>query len=185
MDSEFSDAETAIDMPPDAIEVKDLQTYLLQGGTDKLLGKPAPSVALKLLDGSEWNLEKHRGEGLVVLFFFATWATPSTQDMPAVLESIRKYESRGVVFYAVAAGEPPKIVRDFVASQKYTHPVVLDPELKAAAAYRVTALPVTVLVGKNGTLQAAHVGISPEDRALIRQDLEQLLEGKPLVEAKR
>ena len=181
-EAQFSETDAIVQMPEDAIQVQDLETYLLKGGSDQLLGLPAPTVPLKLLDGATWDLAKHRGEHHVVLFFFATWATPSTHDMPEVLAFVQQYENRGVVFYAVAVGEPPQTVREFVDSQKYTHPVVLDPDQKAAAAFRVTSLPVTVLIGKNGTVQSAHVGFSTEDRALIRQDVEQLVEGKQLVE---
>jgi peroxiredoxin len=178
----FSATDAVIQMPEDAIQVQDLETYLLKGGTDQLLGRPAPTVPLKLVDGSAWDLAKHRGKHHVVLFFFATWATPSTQDMPDVLAFVERYEDRGVVFYAVAVGEPPQTVRKFVESRKYRHPVVTDPDQSAATAYRVTSLPVTVLIGKDGTVQSAHVGFSTDDRASIRQDMEQLVSGKPLVE---
>lgn len=49
----------------------------------------------------------------------------------------------------------------------------------------MTSLPVTVLIAKDGTLQAAHVGTTPEVRTLIRRDLQQLVEGKPVVETKQ
>ena len=73
-------------------------------------------------------------------------------------------------------------MRAFVEKQKYTHPVVLDPEQRATAAYRITSLPVTVLIGKNGTVQSVHVGTSQEERALIRADMEELVAGNPLVQ---
>jgi peroxiredoxin len=183
--AKVSDDQTAVQPPADAVEVKDLQTSLLKGGTDALLGQAAPSVSAKLLDGTDWDLAKHRGQQLVVLFFHATWAVPSTQDMPAVLAFIEEYASRGVAFYAVNMGESSDTVRAFMGSLEYTHPVVLDLERKVAEAYRVTSLPVTVLIGKDATLQAVHVGPSPEARALIRQDLQQLVEGKRLVDTKK
>ncbi len=180
-----SDEQTEVRMPPEAIEVKDLQTYLLKGGMDALLGQLATPVPAKLVDGADWDLSKHRGERVVVLFFFSTWAIPSTQDMPAVLTFINEYAECGVVFYAIDVGEDRKPVKAFLDSIKYAHPVVLDPERKVAEAYRVTSLPVTVLIAKDGTLQAAHVGTTPEVRTLIRQDLQQLVEGRPRVETKK
>lgn len=180
--ADVSEEQTELRTPPGAVEVKDLQTYLLKGGTDALLGQPAPPAPAKLVDGADWDLAAHRGEHVVVLFFFATWAVPSTQDMPTVLAFINEYAERGVVFYAIDVGESREPVKAFLDSIKYAHPVVLDPEQKVAEAYRVTSLPVTVLIAKDGTLQAAHVGTTPEVRSLIRQDLQQLVEGKPLEE---
>jgi peroxiredoxin len=177
--------QLVVELPAGAIEVDDLQTFLLKGGTDKLVGSPAPLVSLPLLDGSTGELGKHRGAQAVVLFFFASWAAPSTRDMPAVLAFVEEFENRGVAFYAVASGETPEAVRAFVAAQRYAHPVVLDSDQKLTAAYRVTSLPVTVLIGKDGTVQAAHVGISPDERALIRQDLELLVQGQQLADTPR
>ena len=170
-----------IAIPDDAVEVSDLQHFLMEGRTKDLLGQPAPHVQLKLLDGQAWRLGQHRGKHHVVLFFFASWAAPSTNDMPAILSFVEKYENRGVVFYAIDVGEDAESVRAFVEKQKYTHPVVLDPEQRATAAYRITSLPVTVLIGKDGTVQAVHVGTSQEERALIRADMEELVAGNPLV----
>ncbi len=184
LQAEVAEGQTAVQTPPGAVEVKDLQTYLLKGGTDALLGQLAPRAPAKLLDGADWDLAKHRGEHVVVLFFFATWAVPSTQDMPTVLAFISEYAERGVVFYAIDVGEKREPVKAFLDSIQYAHSVVLDPEQKVAEVYRVTSLPVTVLIAKDGTLQATHVGTTPEVRTLIRRDLQQLVEGKPLVETK-
>lgn len=185
VDAESTVAQAAVQMPEDVAEVKDLQTFLLRGGTQDLLGQAAPAVPLKLLDGSAWDLAGHRGKCPVVLIFFATWAAPSTHDMPTVLKFVNDFAERGVAFYSIAVGETPATVRSFVKAEGYAHPVVVDVEQQAARKYGITSLPVTVLIGKDGTLQAAHVGSAPEQRALIRQDLERLLEGKQLVNAKK
>lgn len=185
LDADFSKEQWALEIPAGASEAADVQLYLLKGGTDQLVGQPAPTVALKNLDGTNWDLAKHRGQQVVVIFFWTTWATPSTQDKPDLAAFLKQYENRGVVFYAVDIGETPEKVRAFVEREKYTHPVVLDPQQDGAAAYRVTSVPAAVLIGKDGTLQAVHVGMSPEARELIRQDLEQLVAGKTLVETKK
>lgn len=174
IDTDFSKDQTVIKTPPDAIEVTDLQGYLLKGGTDKLVGKLAPDVSLRLLDGSSWELAKHRGKQPVVLYFFATWATPSTHDLPAILSVVKPYEKRGVAFYAVDVGEAADTVRAFSAAKEHSHAVVLDVKQEAATAYRVTSLPVTVVIDKDGTIQAAHVGTESTVRALIKHDLDQL-----------
>ncbi len=133
-----------------------------------------------MLDGKKWDLTQHRGKQIVVLFFFASWAAPSTNDMPSVLRFVEEYEQQGVVFYAIDVGEESEAARAFLETQEYSHPVVLDPHQQATAAYRVTSLPVTVLIGKDGTLQAVHVGTSPEERALIGADLRKLVTGTQL-----
>ncbi|TWU29051.1 redoxin domain-containing protein [Novipirellula artificiosorum] len=178
---EFAD----ISIPAEAAQVSDIQHYLMEGRTTELLGQPAPRIDLKMLSGKSWQLSQHRDQHFVVLFFFASWAAPSTNGMPAVLRFVEEYEQQGVVFYAIDVGEDAGSVRTFVEKQEYTHPVVLDPKQQATAAYRITSLPVTVLIGKNGTVQAVHVGTSPEERKLIRADMEALVAGKQLVTAEQ
>ncbi len=110
-----------------------------------------------------------------MVYFFASWAAPSHSEMPVILEFIEKFGPKGVAFYAVNVGEEPSIVKAFVKSQGYSQPVVIDSERQAASAFGVTSLPAMVLIGKDGTIKSAHVGNTPEVRALVRQELEQLL----------
>ena len=102
-------------------------------------------------------------------------------DEPALSPHVVPAEALFLELDLQVAMEADGSVRAFVEKQEYTHPVVLDPKQEATAAYRITSLPVTVLIGKDGTLQAVHVGTSPEERALIRADMEKLVAGNRLV----
>lgn len=179
----FSDDPSQISLPESAVEVADLQSHLLKGGTGALLGSVAPNPGLKLLDGADWELAKHRNESVVVLIFFASWASPSTIDVPEVTELIGDFKGLPATFYLVRVGDSDANVKAFVEKSKYAFPVVLDPDRKASAAYRVTSLPVAVLIGKDGTLQATHVGLDPASRDRIRAELKMLIDGKSLVPA--
>ncbi len=180
---QYADERFVAHIPEDSVEVADLFSYLADGGTQDLRGQPSPPVDLKLLDGSVWNLQQHRDKQIVVLYFFATWAAPSREEIPELLAAVRKHEDRGVVFYAVNVGETPDVVQAMVDAYHYTHPVVLDPRRQGAKSFRVTSLPTAVVIGRDGTIQAAHVGNTAVVREQIRKDLEQLIEGKPLSEA--
>lgn len=170
----------ALKLPADSVEVRDIYTYLREGGTRELAGKAAPVPDLKLADGKAWQLAPHKDKEVVVLFFWASWAAPSIDDMPRVLKFIRENQQKGVAFYAINAGEKEEAARAFLTRTKYDAAVVFDPDQKAARAYRVTALPVTVLIAKDGTIQAAHVGAHDEARELIKGDVEKLLKGERL-----
>jgi peroxiredoxin len=178
---QHKDEEFQTQMPADSIEVADLYSYLADGGTIDLRGQPAPTLDLKTLDGTAWNLEKHKGNDIVVLYFFATWAAPSRQEIPELLEAMQKYEGRSVVFFAVNVGEPAATVQAIANSHSYDRPIVLDPERQAVKSLRVTSLPTVVVIGRDGTIQAAHVGNTAVIRQQIHADLDRLLAGDRLV----
>ena len=180
-DGSYPDEMFRPEIPDGAVKVSDLQMYLVEGGTRDLLGQAAPAVDLKQLDGSAWMLNEHKGKDVVVLFFWATWAAPSTQNLPAISKFVKKYEEQGVAFYAVDVGQKEDEVKAFLSDVEYDAPVVLDPQQAAAKAYRVTSLPATVMIGKDGTLQAVHVGSDSESRELISQDLQRVLKGESLI----
>lgn len=178
---QYADAEFHAQMPTDSIEVADLYSYLADGGTIDLLGKPAPKLDLKTLDGTAWNLETHQGKEIVVLYFFATWAAPSRQEVPELLQAMQQREVSGVAFYAVNVGESAAAVQSIVDAYQYDRPVILDPQRQAAKALRVTSLPTMVVIGRDGTIQAAHVGNTAVIRQQIQADLDKLISGDRLV----
>ena len=78
-------------------------------------------------------------------------------------------------------GEPAAAVQELVDAYKYDRPVVLDPQRQAAKALRVTSLPTSVVIGRDGTIQAAHVGNTAVIRQQIQADLDKLMSGGRLI----
>ena len=168
-----------------------------------LVGEPAPQFSLELLDGGKMSLKQHKGKQVVVLDFFATWCPPCRMVMPTLVSVIdeyaRKDKEKGreprVVLYAVNLGDPPEAVRQFQKQLGVEFPVALDKEFVAGRLYKVNPIPHKVLIGKDGTVQAVHLGAgSPGARTLeellagykkqLRQELDALLAGKSLVKPK-
>ena len=59
--------------------------------------------------------------------------------------------------------------------------MLLDPPAAAVQAYRIGEIPVTFLIGKEGTVQAYQKGSSDQSRERIRADAAVLMSGKMLV----
>ncbi len=175
---DYPDSLFRPEIPENSRRVFDLYCSLSQGGTVELLGKPAPAVDVKLADGGNWDLSKHKN--IVLVCFFATWAAPTKEQVSELVGWAGQYKDRGVELYLVDVGDDAQAARAFVRKIGYAGPVVLDRNRKAAAAYRVTALPAVLILGEDGTIQSAHVGSSPEVQAQTEQDLEKLLSGQQL-----
>ena len=145
-----------------------------------LLGKPAPGFELALLDGGKLKLVDHKDKQVVILDFWATWCGPCVAALPTITEVANKYKAQGVAFYAVNLRETPEEINGFLKEQGLKMAVALDVEGAIADKYGVTGIPQTVIVGKDGSVQVVHVGLSPDLKEKLTKELEDLLAGKKL-----
>ena len=104
---------------------------------------PAP-FALAAADGSEVRLSDFRGK-VVLLHFFATWCEPCRPELVA-LERLRRTIGDGLEIVAVSVAEPDDRVRRYFAAQPVGYRVLLDRDRAVARAWRVHALPSTILL---------------------------------------
>ena len=60
-----------------------------------LIGRPAPSFAIKSLDGKAVSLSDYKGNAVIVNFW-ATWCGSCKVEMPWLAQLREKYKSRGL-----------------------------------------------------------------------------------------
>ncbi|OGK95619.1 MAG: hypothetical protein A3I14_04630 [Candidatus Rokubacteria bacterium RIFCSPLOWO2_02_FULL_73_56] len=146
--------------------------------TELTEGQRAPGFSLERLDGGRASLAEHRDK-LVVLNFWATWCTPCTVEMPTLEALWRAYRERGLVVLGVSVdrGAPRGLLEPYVANLGLTFPILLDPDLRTAQAWRVTGLPATFIVRPGGEAAGMAVGAREWDSAPMRALLEPLLPG--------
>lgn len=144
-----------------------------------LVGKPAPEIKLDLLDGGKLDLAGLKDK-VVILDFWATWCGPCVQAMPIIEKVAEKYKDKGVVLYAVNLQEKPDEIKAFLEEAKLKLAVALDTDGATAGAYKADAIPQTVLVGKDGSVQVVHVGLSANLEEELDKEIQALLEGKNL-----
>lgn len=153
-----------------------------ESSTSSLLGRPAPDLQLDLLPNGKLDLSSHRGKEIVVLDFWATWCGPCIRALPILTQVTDAFRDRGVRFYAINQEEERPDIEAFLAQQKISPTVALDPQGLAGRAYQVTGIPQTVLIGRDGIVEAVHLGLLPNLKARLTQELESLLAGQPLAE---
>lgn len=111
-------------------------------------GQHAPPVKVALRDGGEFDLEALRGE-VVVLNFWASWCPPCRAEAPLLTRVHERLQREGRARVVGLAMDAPSLS----SAEKIgmTYPQALATE-SLKAAYRVTSLPTTILVGRDGTV---------------------------------
>jgi len=86
------------------------------------IGKAAPEVVSKDLEGKEVKLSALKGK-VVVLDIWATWCGPCRQMIPHERELVDKLKGKPFVFVSISADDEKKTLTDFLAKEKmpWTH----------------------------------------------------------------
>ena len=154
-------------------------------GRATLIGKQAPAFVLETADGQVVNLEKLRGQ-VVVLDFWATWCVPCRIGLPLLHDVAQwtKQQDLPVQIYTVnileSAGGPQErleTVNEFWKKQGFTLPVIMDFKDETAGTYNVTAIPTTVIIRADGVVHAYHQGLVPVEA--IKDDITAAIEALP------
>jgi peroxiredoxin len=114
-----------------------------------------------------WTLKEQRGK-VVVLNFWATWCPPCRKEMPDLERLYREFKDQGLVILAISDEDADK-VRPFIAQQKVTYPILLDPGRKVNDLFQIEGIPKTFVYDRGGRLVAQSI-----DMRTRRQFLEML-----------
>ena len=142
-------------------------------GGSPLVGNDAPDFTLARLEGEEKVKLSDLDDRVVVLDFWATWCPPCVKGMPEV-QAVRdwaKQENKPVDVFAVNLREQPGQVRDFLKKHDLDLPVLMDDDGSAAEAYRVEAIPTTVVIAY-GKVANVHVGLAPNLQSALKSEIE-------------
>jgi peroxiredoxin len=107
------------------------------------------------LNGKTWTLKEQRGK-VVVLNFWATWCPPCRKEMPDLESLYRQFKEQGLVILAISDEDAGK-VRPFIAEQKVTYPILLDPGRKVNELFQIEGIPKTFVYDRNGKLVAQSI----------------------------
>ena len=147
----------------------------VQTGSVPKEGFSAPDFTLSLLDGGEITLSELRGQ-VVLVNFWTSWCPPCRKEMPAIESVYRSYKDIGLVVIGLnlTAQDSKPDVSAFVKEMGVTFPIALDVNNAVGNLYRVTALPTSFFIDRNGVIRSVIVG-GPMSEALIQSKVEELL----------
>src|SRR4051794_8155084 len=131
------------------------------------VGDPMPAYTAKYLDGKPLNLAGEKGN-VIFLNVWATWCGPCRFETPELQTLHNQYSAKGLKVIGVSVDEgETEAVKTFVAEQKITYPIALDPEGRIANLLQTTVLPTSLLLDRSGKIVWRQIGaIMPNDSKL-------------------
>lgn len=178
LDPELPDEIFAATAPTNSQKAHTLFGRLIERHSS--LGKPAPGFRLPQVGGGIVELATHKGKHVVVLCFCAE-SGKAREGQLAVLAAVAKdYSPKGVIFYAIPLLADPQSAEQPAAGDAPPYALLLDREGAVSKQYGVTQAPHVTVIGRNGVVEAVHLGLRPHQQATLREELDALFGGKSL-----
>jgi peroxiredoxin len=98
--------------------------------------------------------------------------------LPRLVEIYEKYESQGVKIVSIDSGTRSTAASEFLTENNVRHLVLNDLKDEVTSAYRVVAIPVTVLIDHEGRVMYRHLGFADEMVPRLEGEIETLLAWK-------
>jgi len=119
----------------------------------------APDFSLEDNNGARIRLSEYKGK-VVLLNFWATWCPPCKAEIPWFEEFQRTYANQGLVVIGISMDEDGwKVVRPYMQAAKINYRVAIGDDALAQKFGGVESLPETLLIDREGSVVARHVGI--------------------------
>lgn len=126
--------------------------------TPSALGQPAPGFAVPLRGGGEFSLDRHFAtDGRPVLLnLWASWCIPCRNEMPLLDDVAPLYPT--VLFLGVAVRDSRASAEAFADEVDVTYLIGFDEIGTLTDAYPAPAMPVTYIIGADGTVRSRFFG---------------------------
>lgn len=118
------------------------------------------------------RLSDYRGQ-VVVLNFWASWCEPCKEEAPQLRRISESYAGEDVQFIGIATDDEWEPAQGFLAEYDIPYPNVFDKGDEIAHRYNVYAIPVTVVIDRDGKIIRAFFNFPGE--YWLRQEIDQAL----------
>ena len=108
-------------------------------------------IKLKDLNGQPVSLSDFRGK-IVFLNFWTTWCFDCRIEMPHMQKLHQQFKNKEFEMVAINLQEPVSQVEQFFKDYKLTFTALLDSDGEVGAHFRITAIPTTFILNKQGII---------------------------------
>jgi peroxiredoxin len=116
------------------------------------------------LQGKKWTLKDLKGK-VVLINFWATWCPPCRKEMPYLEKLYQEFRDKNFIILGISDDDRSKL-KDFVAAQMISYPILIDADGKIQKALRIEGIPVTLVYDRNGKLAAQAIDMRTRQQFL-------------------
>ena len=143
-------------------------------------GDAAPTYLARLSDGRQFR-EMYARHRLTVVNFWATWCEPCKAEMPALQKLHEAHAESGLRVVGLMKDDVGlAVMQQFADDLGVTYTVAIPHEKSIPKWGGTSVLPVTFLIDQEGIVVRRYVGATEEQIRGVVEDIEALLEGRPL-----
>ena len=141
-------------------------------------GTVAPDFEMQFFDGYQWkdlenaSLEDMQGQ-VVVLNFWASWCVECRVEADLLESTWRQYRDQGVVFLGVAYVDSEQKSLAYLEEFGITYPNAPDLGSEISNEYKITGVPETFFIGKDG--QVSDFVLGPVNATMLQNQIQTLL----------
>ncbi|HNO80145.1 MAG TPA: TlpA disulfide reductase family protein [Phycisphaerae bacterium] len=153
----------------------------------ELLGKPAPEKSFVTTDNTERKLGG-KDDKVKLVCFYASWCGYCKRTLPKFQKLHEQYKDKDVEFIAISlddrSGKRKKTeeeVMDHYSKLGLNMPLFMDEKKDVGKAYKVSSFPTSFVVGKDGVVEAVHIGGPTNIDEQVKEEIDKLLAGQSLV----
>jgi thiol-disulfide isomerase/thioredoxin len=131
-----------------------------------------PAVELVTLEGRPSRVQALTSGKVALLAFWAPWCEACQTEFQALERLQDQAGARGAVVVAVAVGEPPDKIAEYVAARHLRYPQLIDERFRLADALGQRSVPATVVVDRAGRITYSGGALDHGALAALRAALE-------------
>jgi thiol-disulfide isomerase/thioredoxin len=124
--------------------------------------------------GPAFDVSRYRGR-VVYLDFWASWCAPCKLSFPYMQRFVTHYAHEPFTLIAVNVDHSRTRADAFLADMGEPLSVIFDSKGAIASQFKVTAMPTSVLIGRDGRVRYVHQGFFPDQVPAYEAHIQELL----------